>query len=105
LISGRVGVPPAGSGVSPERTFICAKERDARCVARRAGCPPYPRTAAIAATLILKPLWTAFDLTNVRINRERKSRHRFCEFDQATVGPKFSVGNDFCQAIERKRIR
>ena len=48
-VSGRVGVPPAGSGVSPERTSRASratpKGRDARCVARRAGCPPYPKPA------------------------------------------------------------
>ena len=48
-VSGRVGVSPAGLGVSPERSFgtrrvlRILKGRDARCVARRAGCPPYPK--------------------------------------------------------------
>ena len=39
---GRVGVPPAGSGVSPERSPVSARQsRDARCIAL-AGRMPHP---------------------------------------------------------------
>ena len=41
-LTGRVGILRAGEGVSPERTLIPNRDRDARCIARRAGCPPYP---------------------------------------------------------------
>ena len=46
-VAGRVGVPPAGSGVSPEAAglntavFLRSLNR-ARCPIRRAGCPRYP---------------------------------------------------------------
>ena len=43
-VPGRVGVPPAGSGVPPEPSDFLTRMHDATCVARQAGCLPYPGT-------------------------------------------------------------
>jgi len=57
-VSGRVGVPPAGFGVSPKTIFRTQGDRwplrkffDAGCVEQRAGRPPYPRDTTVALEL------------------------------------------------------